>query len=450
MKLKKLIGLVAAFAVAASAITATAFAADGDSQEVQGSKTEVNLSVSGPANPGDIVTLQVNFGGEVYIGAVQFQLDWNVEELEYVEGSAHDNPSLGLMTSINAKNLGKIRLASIISGALTQTGTLMEAQFKVLKPNAKIDMTLEEVANGDFDGIDITDQVIANSITQVTVECAHGTLEWVTVSNPTHAENGLRRQVCSACGEVFATEEIPAIGHDDGEWVVTKEASCTEPGARELYCTRCEELLKTEEIPATGHAFGEWTVVKNATCTEAGLEESVCTVCQENQTREIEALGHDDGEWVVTKEASCTEAGIRELHCTRCDELLKTEEIPATGHTFGEWIIDREATEITEGSKHRECAVCGAVETAVIPVIDTEPTEPTKPTDPTESTDPAPVEPDTDPTEQPTKPAESTSGSETGTETDVPETGDSVTALAAGAFAVAAAGALFLLRRKSK
>lgn len=96
------------------------------------------------------------------------------------------------------KLIGLVSASAITAGSLSQNGTPLEAQFKVLKPNAKIDMILEEVANGDFDGIDITDQVITNSVTQAVIECAHGTLEWVTVSGPTHAENGLRQQICLA------------------------------------------------------------------------------------------------------------------------------------------------------------------------------------------------------------------------------------------------------------
>ena len=82
----------------------------------------------------------------------------------------------------------------------------------------------------------------------------------------------------------------------------------------------------------------------------------------------------------VTKQATCAEEGVITYTCIAtngtCDKKTYTESIPKTAHTYGEWVVEKEATETETGLKRHTCTVCGADQTAVIPVKGSEPDVP--------------------------------------------------------------------------
>ena len=82
----------------------------------------------------------------------------------------------------------------------------------------------------------------------------------------------------------------------------------------------------------------------------------------------------------VTKQATCAEEGVITYTCTAtngtCDKKTYTEVIPKKAHTYGNWVIEKEATETETGLKRHTCTVCGADQTAVIPVKGSEPDVP--------------------------------------------------------------------------
>ena len=83
--------------------------------------------------------------------------------------------------------------------------------------------------------------------------------------------------ICSNCGDVIATEVIPATGaHTWDNGTVTTEPTETTAGVRTFTCAVCSQT-KTEVIPATGaHTF---VFTKNIapTCTEAGYDLYTCS-----------------------------------------------------------------------------------------------------------------------------------------------------------------------------
>ena len=99
--------------------------------------------------------------------------------------------------------------------------------------------------------------------------------------------------ICSNCGEVIATEVIPATGaHTWDNGTVTTEPTETTPGVRTFTCAVCSQT-KTEVIPATGaHTF---VFTKNVapSCTEAGYDLYTCRDCGATEKRNSKpALGH--------------------------------------------------------------------------------------------------------------------------------------------------------------
>lgn len=176
--------------------------------------------------------------------------------------------------------------------------------------------------------------------------------------------------ICANCGDVIATEVIPATGaHTWDNGTVTTEPTETTPGVRTFTCAVCSQT-KTEVIPATGaHTF---VFTKNVapTCTEAGYDLYTCRDCGASEQRNVKpALGHKWDSGTVTAEPTETDPGTMTYTCTVCGQT-KTEVIPATGphtHVWGEGTVTVAPTETTPGVRTYTCTVCGQTRTEIIP-----------------------------------------------------------------------------------
>ena len=73
--------------------------------------------------------------------------------------------------------------------------------------------------------------------------------------------------ICSNCGEVVSTRELPPTGaHVWGNGVVTTAPTETTPGVRTYTCTVCGDI-REETIPATGAS----TCTGGPSCPSYGL-----------------------------------------------------------------------------------------------------------------------------------------------------------------------------------
>ena len=176
--------------------------------------------------------------------------------------------------------------------------------------------------------------------------------------------------VCANCGDVIATEVIPATGaHTWDNGTVTTEPTETTPGERTFTCAVCSQT-KTEVIPATGtHTF---VFTKNIapSCTEAGYDLYTCSGCGATEKRNPKpALGHKWDSGTVTTEPTEKDPGTMTYTCTVCGQT-KTEVIPATGphtHVWDEGTVTVAPTETTPGVRTYTCTVCGQTRTEIIP-----------------------------------------------------------------------------------
>lgn len=176
--------------------------------------------------------------------------------------------------------------------------------------------------------------------------------------------------ICANCGDVIATEVIPATGaHTWDNGIVTTEPTETTPGVRTFTCAVCSQT-KTEVIPATGaHTF---VFTKNVapSCTEAGYDLYTCRDCGATEKRNSKpALGHKWDSGTVTAEPTETDPGTMTYTCTVCGQT-KTEVIPATGphtHVWDEGTVTVAPTETTPGVRTYTCTVCGQTRTEIIP-----------------------------------------------------------------------------------
>ena len=201
--------------------------------------------------------------------------------------------------------------------------------------------------------------------------CLHtgyGTTE--TTVPATCGTDGRIDTVCANCGDVIATEVIPATGaHTWDNGTVTTEPTETTPGVRTFTCAVCG-ATKTEVIPATGaHTF---VFTKNIapSCTETGYDLYTCSGCGATEQRNVKpALGHKWDSGTVTAEPTEKDPGTMTYTCTVCGQT-KTEVIPATGphtHVWDEGTVTVAPTETTPGVRTYTCTVCGQTRTEIIP-----------------------------------------------------------------------------------
>ena len=201
--------------------------------------------------------------------------------------------------------------------------------------------------------------------------CLHtgyGTTE--TTVPATCGADGRIDTVCANCGEVIATEVIPATGaHTWDNGTVTTEPTETTPGVRTFTCAVCSQT-KTEVIPATGAHTFVFTKTVAPSCTEAGYDLYTCRDCGASEQRNVKpALGHKWDSGTVTTEPTEKDPGTMTYTCTVCG-ATKTEVIPATGphtHVWDEGTVTVAPTETTPGVRTYTCTVCGQTRTEIIP-----------------------------------------------------------------------------------
>ena len=201
--------------------------------------------------------------------------------------------------------------------------------------------------------------------------CLHtgyGTTE--TTVPATCGADGRIDTICANCGDVIATEVIPATGaHTWDNGTVTTEPTETTPGVRTFTCAVCSQT-KTEVIPATGTHTFVFTKTVAPTCTEAGYDLYTCRDCGATEQRNAKpALGHKWDSGTVTAEPTEKDPGTMTYTCTVCGQT-KTEVIPATGphtHVWDEGTVTVAPTETTPGVRTYTCTVCGQTRTEIIP-----------------------------------------------------------------------------------
>lgn len=186
----------------------------------------------------------------------------------------------------------------------------------------------------------------------------------------TCGEAGRVDTICSNCGEVISTKEIPATGeHTWDNGTVTTEPTENEPGVRTFTCAVCG-ATKTAPIPATGAHDYQFTRTVAPTCTADGYDLYTCSGCGATEKRNSKpALGHKWDSGKVTTEPTETDPGTMTYTCTVCG-ATKTEVIPATGphtHVWDEGTVTVAPTETTPGVRTYTCTVCGQTRTEIIP-----------------------------------------------------------------------------------
>ena len=124
--------------------------------------------------------------------------------------------------------------------------------------NPAMNWTLD--ADGKWQGYTVSDKGA----------CPHTDYDTTERTVPaTCGEAGRVDTICSNCGEVISTRELPPTGaHDWDDGTVTTAPTETTPGVRTFTCTVCSQT-RTEAIPATGAS----TCTGGPSCPSYGLHD---------------------------------------------------------------------------------------------------------------------------------------------------------------------------------
>ena len=172
----------------------------------------------------------------------------------------------------------------------------------------------------------------------------------------------------------YTVSDKGACTHTDyGTTERTMPATCGEAGRVDTICSNCGEVVSTKEIPATGaHTWDNGTVTTEPTETTPGVRTFTCAVCGATQTETIPATGAHTHVWdngTVTIAPTETTPGVRTYTCTVCGQT-KNETIPATGahtHVWDNGTVTIAPTETTPGVRTYTCTVCGQTKNEIIP-----------------------------------------------------------------------------------
>ena len=217
--------------------------------------------------------------------------------------------------------------------------------------NPAMNWTLD--ADGKWQGYTVSDKGAC-------LHADYGTTERTVPA--TCGEAGRVDTICSNCGEVVSTRELPPTGaHDWDGGTVTTAPTETTPGVRTFTCRGCDQT-RTEAIPATGAHDYQFTKNVAPTCTDGGYDLYTCSGCGATEKRNLtDAAGHKWDGGTVTTAPTETTPGVRTRTCTVCGQT-RTETIPATGAHDYQFTKNVAPTCTDGGYDLYTCSGCGATE----------------------------------------------------------------------------------------
>ncbi len=131
----------------------------------------------------------------------------------------------------------------------------------------------------------------------------------------------------------YAVSDKGACLHTDyGTTERTVPATCGKAGRVDTICSNCGEVVSTRELPPTGaHVWGNGVVTTAPTETTPGVRTYTCSGCGATERRNLtDAAGHKWDGGTVTTAPTETTPGVRTFTCTVCGDI-REETIPATG-----------------------------------------------------------------------------------------------------------------------
>ena len=195
---------------------------------------------------------------------------------------------------------------------------------------------------------------------------AHDWGNGVVTTAPTETTPGVRTFTCSGCGQT-RTETIPATGAHDYQFTKTVAPTCTDGGYDLYTCSGCGATERRNLTDAAGHKWDGGTVTTAPTETTPGVRTFTCTVCSQTRTEAIHATGAHDYQFTKTVAPTCTDGGYDLYTCSGCGATERRNLTDAAGHKWDGGTVTTAPTETTPGVRTYTCTVCGQTRTEAIP-----------------------------------------------------------------------------------
>ena len=188
----------------------------------------------------------------------------------------------------------------------------------------------------------------------------------VVTTAPTETTPGVRTFTCTVCGQT-RTETIPATGAHDYQFTKTVDPTCTDGGYDLYTCSGCGATERRNLTDAAGHKWDGGTVTTAPTETTPGVRTYTCTVCGQTRTEAIPATGAHDYRFTKTVDPTCTDGGYDLYTCSGCGATERRNLTDAAGHKWDGGTVTTAPTETTPGVRTYTCTVCGQTRTEAIP-----------------------------------------------------------------------------------
>ena len=195
---------------------------------------------------------------------------------------------------------------------------------------------------------------------------AHDWGNGVVTTAPTETTPGVRTFTCTVCGDI-REETIPATGAHDYRFTKNVAPTCTDGGYDLYTCSGCGATEKRNLTDAAGHKWDGGTVTTAPTETTPGVRTFTCTVCGQTRTETIHATGAHDYQFTKTVAPTCTDGGYDLYTCSGCGATEKRNLTDAAGHKWDGGTVTTAPTETTPGVRTRTCTVCGDIREETIP-----------------------------------------------------------------------------------
>ena len=195
---------------------------------------------------------------------------------------------------------------------------------------------------------------------------AHDWDDGTVTTAPTETTPGVRTFTCSGCDQT-RTETIPATGAHDYQFTKTVAPTCTDGGYDLYTCSGCGATEKRNLTDAAGHKWDGGTVTTAPTETTPGVRTFTCSGCGQTRTEAIPATGAHDYRFTKTVDPTCTDGGYDLYTCSGCGATEKRNLTDAAGHKWDGGTVTTAPTETTPGVRTFTCTVCGQTRTEAIP-----------------------------------------------------------------------------------
>ena len=195
---------------------------------------------------------------------------------------------------------------------------------------------------------------------------AHVWDDGTVTTAPTETTPGVRTYTCTGCDQT-RTEAIPATGTHDYQFTKTVAPTCTDGGYDLYTCSGCGATEKRNLTDAAGHKWDGGTVTTAPTETTPGVRTYTCTVCSQTRTEAIPATGTHDYQFTKTVAPTCTDGGYDLYTCSGCGATERRNLTDAAGHKWDGGAVTTAPTETTPGVRTFTCTVCDQTRTEAIP-----------------------------------------------------------------------------------